>query len=167
MENQFQNITIVPLKNCQNDRQIVKDLIAMDTSNSCFSNKDMEGNIIPIEDMATIYLEYTKMYGVKMESLYIGLLALTNENEISIFLVPAFQNRGLGKKILLKFLKILHNEFYLEEFVSEITLDNNRCIKMMSSIGFDEVPNESRLVPINGKDTLVKKYKLNYKNLKY
>lgn len=67
---------------------------------------------------------------------------------------------------MLRFLKILHNEFYLEEFVSEITLDINRCIKMMSSIGFDEVPNESRLVPINGEDTLVKKYKLNYKNLK-
>ena len=74
MENQFQNITIVPLRNCQNDRQIVKDLIAMDTSNSCFSNKDMEGNIIPIEDMATIYLEYTKMYGVKMESLKMKLV---------------------------------------------------------------------------------------------
>lgn len=42
------------------------------TGNSCFLNKNMEKNIIPIEDMTTIYLEYTKMYGVKMESLYIG-----------------------------------------------------------------------------------------------
>lgn len=89
---------IVLFKNGQNDRQIVKDLITMDTSNSCFLNKDMEGNIIPIEDVATIYLEYTKMYGDKMENLYIGLLAFTNENEISIFLAPSFQNRGLGKK---------------------------------------------------------------------
>ena len=59
----------------------------------------MEENIIPIEDMATIYLEYTKIDGDKMENLYIGLLAFTNENEISIFLASTFQNRGLGKKI--------------------------------------------------------------------
>lgn len=72
---------------------------------------------------------------------------------------------GLGKKVLLKFLKIIHREFKLEEFVGEVTPDNIRCIKTLSNIGFSEVPNESRFVPINGNDTLVKKYKLNYRNV--
>ena len=115
--------------------------------------------------MANIYLEYTKMYGVRLDSIYIGLLSLTNENEVSIFIVPDFQNIGLGKKVLLKFLKIIHREFNLEEFVGEVTPDNIRCIKTLSNIGFSEVPNESRFVPINGNDTLVKKYKLNYRNV--
>lgn len=63
-----------------------------------FSNKDIEGNIIPIEDIANIYLEYTNMYEIKFDDTYIGLLSLTNENEISIFIVPKFQNMGLGKR---------------------------------------------------------------------
>lgn len=165
MINDFENIDIIALVNSEDDRQVVKDLILKDTSNSCFSNKDIEGNIIPIEDMANIYLEYTKMYGVRLDSIYIGLLSLTNENEVSIFIVPDFQNIGLGKKVLLKFLKIIHREFNLEEFVGEVTPDNIRCIKTLSNIGFSEVPNESRFVPINGNDTLVKKYKLNYRNV--
>lgn len=165
MINDFENIDIIALVNSEDDRQVVKDLILKDTSNSCFSNKDIEGNIIPIEDMANIYLEYTKMYGVRLDSIYIGLLSLTNENEVSIFIVPDFQNMGLGKKVLLKFLKIIHREFKLEEFVGEVTPDNIRCIKTLSNIGFSEVPNESRFVPINGNDTLVKKYKLNYRNV--
>ena len=165
MINDFENIDIIALVNSEDDRQVVKDLILKDTSNSCFSNKDIEGNIIPIEDMANIYLEYSKMYGVRLDSIYIGLLSLTNENEVSIFIVPDFQNMGLGKKVLLKFLKIIHREFKLEEFVGEVTPDNIRCIKTLSNIGFSEVPNESRFVPINGNDTLVKKYKLNYRNV--
>lgn len=165
MINDFENIDIIALVNSEDDRQVVKDLILKDTSNSCFSNKDIEENIIPIEDMANIYLEYTKMYGVRLDSIYIGLLSLTNENEVSIFIVPDFQNMGLGKKVLLKFLKIIHREFNLEEFVGEVTPDNIRCIKTLSNIGFSEVPNESRFVPINGNDTLVKKYKLNYRNV--
>ena len=58
---------------------------------SCFSNKDIEGNIIPIEDMANIYLEYTKMYGVRLDSIYIGLLSLTNENEVTYSLSLTFK----------------------------------------------------------------------------
>ena len=116
--------------------------------------------------MANIYLEYTKMYGIKFDDIYIGLLSLTNENEISIFIVPEFQNMGLGKKVLLKFLEIIHKEFSLEDFVAEVTKDNVRCIKMISNIGFSEVPNESRFVPINGNNTLVKKYKLDYSDIK-
>ena len=166
MINKLENIDIISLSNSKNNRQIVKNLILKDVSNSCFSNKDIEGNIIPIEDMASIYLEYTNMYGIKFNNIYIGLLSLTNENEISIFIVPEFQNMGLGKKVLLKFLEIVHKEFSLEYFVAEVTKDNIRCIKMISNIGFDEVPNESRVVPINGNDTLVKKYKLNYRDIK-
>lgn len=166
MKNEFENIEIVSLINSADNRQIVKDLILKDISNSCFSNKDIDGDIIPIENMANIYLEYTKMYGIRFADIYIGLLSLTNENEISIFIVPNFQNMGLGKKVLLKFLEIIHGEFNLEEFVGEVTLDNSKCIKTISDIGFSEVPNESRIVSINGNDTLVKKYKLNYKELK-
>lgn len=165
MINELENIDIISLSNSKNNRQIVKNLILKDVSNSCFSNKDIEGNIIPIEDMASIYLEYTNMYGIKFNNIYIGLLSLTNENEISIFIVPEFQNMGLGKKVLLKFLEIVHKKFSLEDFVAEVTKDNIRCIKMISNIGFDEVPNESRVVPINGNDTLVKKYKLNYRDI--
>lgn len=81
--------------------KMIEKLLKLDNNGSqfLFLNKNMEENIIPIEDMATIYLEYTKIDGDKMENLYIGLLAFTNENEISIFLASTFQNRGLGKKI--------------------------------------------------------------------
>lgn len=167
MKNEFENIDIISLVNSEKDRQIVKNLILKDISNSCFSNKDIEGNIIPVEDMTNIYLEYTKMYGVRLDDTYIGLLSLTNGNEISIFIVPNFQNMGLGKKVLLKFLEIIHREFSLEEFVGEVTPDNSRCIKTISDIGFSEVPKESRFVPINGNNALVKKYKLNYRDIKY
>lgn len=81
--------------------KMIEKLLKLDNNGRqfLFLNKNMEENIIPIEDMATIYLEYTKIDGDKMENLYIGLLAFTNENEISIFLASTFQNRGLGKKI--------------------------------------------------------------------
>lgn len=49
--------------------------------------------------MANIYLEYTKMYGVRFADTYIRLLSLTNENEISIFIVPNFQNMSCRVEI--------------------------------------------------------------------
>ena len=41
MINDFENIDIIALVNSEDDRQVVKDLILKDTSNSCFSNKDI------------------------------------------------------------------------------------------------------------------------------
>ena len=111
--NYMENLKINYLENNDENIKIVSNLIMKDISEKCFCNKDLEGNIISIEDMAIIYLEYTKMYGIKYLDVYIGLLSLTNENEISIFIEPDYQNRGIGQYSLILFEKMLKEQGFM------------------------------------------------------
>ena len=105
----MKDISIIYLENNKENIKIVSELILKDISQKCFANKDAEGNIIPIENMAGLYLEYTDMYGIKESDKFIGLLSLTNENEISIFVEPDYQGKGIGKWLLAQaFIKIIH-----------------------------------------------------------
>lgn len=144
-----------------NDKNIktVTSLILLDESGKCFSNKDIEGNIIPLDYLAKIYLEYTIMYGIKYENEFIGLLSLTNENEVSIFIAPKYQKLGIGTISLRKFLNIIIKQHEVKESViAEITEDNKECIGLFSKFDF-EMTNESREVPINGINRKVIKYR--------
>ena len=153
----MENLKINYLENNDENIKIVSNLILKDISEKCFCNKDLEGNIISIEDMAIIYLEYTKMYGIKYLDLYIGLLSLTNENEISIFIEPDYQNRGIGQYCLILFEKMLKEQYGLQSLIAETTLDNIECIKLLNKNGFEST-NETREVPINNVPTKVAKY---------
>ena len=105
--------------------------------------------------MASIYLQYTKMYGIKYLDTYIGLLSLTNE--ISIFIEPEYQNRGIGQYCLFLFEKMLKEQYELQSLVAETTFDNMECIKLLNKTGFEST-NEIREVPINNVTTKVVKY---------
>ena len=153
----MEDISIIYLENNKENKKIVSELILKDTSQKCFANKDIEGNIIPIEDMAGLYLEYTDMYGIKKLDKYIGLLSLTNENEISIFVEPDYQGQGIGKHSLLLFEKLLKEKYKLSTLVVEMTPDNTESIIMFKNNGYIET-NESREVPINNVYVKVTKY---------
>lgn len=145
---------------------LVSKLIKLDESESCFSNKDMEGNIIPLEDMANIYLTYTNCYSVSYQKEIIGLLSLTNENEISIFIVPSYQHQGFGKIVLKKFIEVIREEHQvLGEIVAEVVPTNISSVNLVERLGFESTE-EEREVPIGGKNTIVKKYVLP-KDIKY
>lgn len=138
--------------------KIVSSLILLDESGKCFSNKDTEGNVIPLEYMAEIYLEYTIMYGIKLENEFIGLLSLTNENEISIFIAPKHQHLGIGTESLRRFLDIVQEEHEVKNsIIAEITENNPECISLLSKFDFKKT-DESREVPINGEKMKVIKY---------
>lgn len=153
----MKNISIIYLENNKENVKIVSELILKDTSQKCFANKDIEGNIIPIENMADIYLEYTDMYGIKYLDKYIGLLSLTNENEISIFIEPNYQKRGIGKYSLLLFEKLLKEKYKLSTLVAETTTDNVECINLLDKNGYIKT-GESREVPIDSVYVKVMKY---------
>lgn len=153
----MKDISIIYLENNKENKKIVSELILKDISQKCFANKDAEGNIIPIENMAGLYLEYTDMYGIKESDKFIGLLSLTNENEISIFVEPDYQGKGIGKYSLLLFERLLKEKYKLNTLVAEMTSDNIESIKMFSNNGYVET-NESREVPINNVYVKVTKY---------
>ena len=153
----MQNLKINYLENNIKNIQIVSNLIQKDTSQKCFSNKDLDGNIIPIEEMASIYLQYTEMYGISYIDEYIGLLSLTNENEISIFIEPKYQNKGIGQYCLMTFEKTLKEQYGLQLLIAETTPDNIESIKLLNKNGFEKT-NETREVPINSVPTKVIKY---------
>lgn len=153
----MKNISIIYLENNKENVKIVSELILKDTSQKCFANKDIEGNIIPIENMADIYLEYTDMYGIKYLDKYIGLLSLTNENEISIFIEPDYQGKGIGKYSLLLFEKLLKEKYKLSTLVAETTTDNVECINLLDKNGYIKT-GESREVPIDSVYVKVMKY---------
>ncbi len=143
---------------------LVSQLIQLDKSESCFSNKDIEGNIIPLEDMANIYLTYTNCYSVSYQEKTIGLLSLTNENEISIFIVPEYQYQGFGKVTLRKFIDVIREEHQvLGEIVAEVVPTNTSSVSLIEHLGFESTE-EEREVPIGGKNTVVKKYVLPKRN---
>lgn len=150
-------IKIEYLDNNDENNRIVSELIAKDVSGKCFSNKDLEGNIIPVSEMAAIYLEYAKMFLIKYSNKNIGLLSLTNENEISIFIEPQFQNKGIGRYCLKLFEKMLKEQYNLETLIAEITRDNEESIKLFNNHGFLKT-NESREVIINNIPVEVVKY---------
>ena len=153
----MKNISIIYLENNKENVKIVSELILKDTSQKCFANKDIEGNIIPIENMADIYLEYTDMYGIKYLDKYIGLLSLTNENEISIFIEPDYQGKGIGKYSLLMFEKLIKEKYNLDSLIAETTQDNAQSIKLLANNGYKKT-DESREVPINSVYVKVIKY---------
>ncbi len=146
-------IKIEYLDNNSENNEIVSELIAKDVDGKCFSNKDTEGNIVPTTEMAAIYLEYAKMFVIKYSNTNIGLLSLTNDNEISIFIEPRFQKQGIGQYCLVLFEKMLKEQYGLETLVAEITQDNEESIKLFNRNGFLST-NECREVPIN--DVLLK-----------
>ena len=145
----MENISIRRLKNNSDNKKIVSSLILKDTSNKCFANKDPNDNIIPIEDMAEIYLKYTEMYGIKYSNDYIGLLSLTNMNEICIFIEPEYQGKGIGKYALKEFEKLVLKKYKYDELVAETTTDNEISINLLNSAGYIKT-DEERDVPING-----------------
>ena len=151
------NISIVYLENNENNIEVVSDLILKDTSQKCFSNKDIEGNIIPIEDLASLYLEYTDMYGIKFLDKFIGLLSLTNENEISIFVEPNYQNKGIGKYSLILFENLIKEKYEVNTLVAEVTCDNVESVRLLVNNGYIKT-DESREVPINSTYVKVIKY---------
>jgi len=151
------NIKIQYLENNSQSVKIVGDLILKDVSGKCFSNKDMDGNLVPIEELAGIYLQYTKMFAIEYLDKNIGLLSLTNENEISIFVEPAYQRRGIGQYCLKAFEILLKERYGLREFIAETTLDNEESIRLLHKSGFEST-NEIREVPINNQLVRVIQY---------
>lgn len=150
-------ISVERLVNNDTNNKIVTNLILKDISGKCFSNKDIDGNIIPINDMAKIYLEYTKMFGIKYDDKYIGLLSLTNENEVSIFIEPNYQRMGIGRQSQVIFEKILKEEFKLDSLVAEAAPDNVASLKLLDIMGYHKT-GDARSVPINDNNILVEKY---------
>ena len=150
-------ISVERLINNKENNKIVTDLILKDTSGKCFSNKDIEGNIIPVKDIANIYLEYTKMYGIKYDDRCVGLLSLTNDNEVSIFIEPDYQRMGIGRQSQVIFERILREEYKLDSLVAEATPDNTASLKLLNIMGYKKT-GESREVPINDNNVLVEKY---------
>lgn len=144
------SIQIHYLENNSQSVKIVGDLILKDVSEKCFSNKDMDGNLVPIEELAGIYLQYTKMFAIQYFNQSIGLLSLTNENEISIFVELAYQRRGIGQYCLKAFETLLKEQYGLQEFIAETTLDNEESIRLLHKSGFEST-DEIREVPINNK----------------
>ena len=150
-------ISVERLVNNDTNNEIVTNLILKDISGKCFSNKDIDGNIIPINDMAKIYLEYTKMFGIKYDDKYIGLLSLTNENEVSIFIEPNYQRMGIGRQSQVIFEKILKEEFKLDSLVAEAAPDNVASLKLLDIMGYHKT-GDARSVPINDNNIFVEKY---------
>jgi len=114
--------------------------------------------------MANIYLTYTNCYSVSYQEKTIGLLSLTNENEISIFIVPEYQYQGFGKVTLRKFIDVIREEHQvLGEIVAEVVPTNTSSVSLIEHLGFESTE-EEREVPIGGKNTVVKKYVLPKRN---
>lgn len=147
------NIEIEKLTNTVENSLLVSSLMEKDVSGKCFTNKDLEGNIVSYLDMAKIFLEYAELYLITADSLEIGLIMISNGNEIGIFVEPNFQKMGIATKAM----ELLKKKSNLKELVAEATLDNEPAIKTLQKNGFVET-DEKRTVTIDGKNVLVKKY---------
>lgn len=147
------NIEIKKLESTEENILLVASLMEKDTSGKCFTNKDFEGNIVSYIEMAKIFLNYAQMYRITAENVEIGLIMISNGNEIGVFIEPDFQNMGIATKAI----ELLKGKNNLKELVTEATLDNEQAIKSLQKNGFIET-GEKRTVTINGKRVLVKKY---------
>lgn len=147
------DIQIERLNNTKENITLVANLMKKDVSEKCFVNKDLEGNIVSYREMAKIFLKYAKLYAIVVDKNKIGLLIISNGNEIGMFIEPDFQ----GMEIATEVLGILKKELPYNEAVVEIATDNDPAIKSCLKNGFIET-DEKRTVTINSKSVLVKKY---------
>lgn len=148
-----EQIKIKELNNTEENALLVSSLMKKDVSGKCFSNNDLEGCGVSYLEIAKIYLKYAKMYAIAINDIEIGLVMISNDNEIGIFIEPNFQNNGIATVAL----QLLKEKINLKEVVAEVTLDNEQAIKILQKNGFVET-NEKRFVTIDGIDVLVKKY---------
>lgn len=156
------SISIKNLDCSKESIKIVSDLIEKDKSGKTFYNEDEHGNIIPTERLAKLYLEYSDMYVIQYIEQNIGLLAISNCNEISLFIDPNYQNKGLGEYCLRTFEQLLKKE--VNALVAETTIDNIEAIRLLEKAGFKKI-NESRQVSINNVYVKVAKYKKNIQQI--
>lgn len=147
------NIEIGKLEKTEENILLVSSLMEKDVSGKCFTNKDLDGNIVSYIEMAKIFLEYAELYVITADNVEIGLVMISNGNEIGIFIEPDFQNKGIATKAI----ELLKDKSSLKELVAEATLDNEQAIKSLQKNGFIET-GEKRTVTIDGKQVLVKKY---------
>lgn len=147
------NIEIKKLESTEENILLVASLMEKDTSGKCFTNKELEGNIVSYIEMAKIFLKYAELYAIITENVEIGLIMISNGNEIGVFIEPDFQNMGIATKAI----ELLKGKNNLKELVAEAALDNEQAIKSLQKNGFIET-GEKRTVTIDGKDVLVKKY---------
>jgi len=152
------SINIKKLNYSKESIKIVSNLISKDKSGKCFYNEDEYGNIIPSEKLASLYLGYSDMYVIEYFGINIGLLALSDYNEISIFIDPSYKQKGLGEYCLRKFEQKLKNQ--VNSLVAETAVDNIECIKLLEKTGFEKL-NGSRHLSINNVYVKVLKYKKN------
>lgn len=145
---------------CVEDIRVMADLMLKDTKGECFSNKDLEGNIIDLKDMAPIYIEYAKCFVINKDGEDIGLISLTNDNEISIFIEPNYQGMHIGTIVLQFFMKDILGKYKneLTSLIGEIVPTNEASVKLFTNLGFKET-DITREVPLNGINTLVKTYR--------
>lgn len=147
------NIELGKLEKTEENILLVSSLMEKDVSGKCFTNKDLDGNIVSYIEMAKIFLEYAELYVITADNVEIGLVMISNGNEIGIFIEPDFQNKGIATKAI----ELLKDKSNLKELVAEATLDNEQAIKSLQKNGFIET-GEKRTVTIDGKQVLVKKY---------
>lgn len=147
------NIELGKLEKTEVNILLVSSLMEKDVSGKCFTNKDLDGNIVSYIEMAKIFLEYAELYVITADNVEIGLVMISNGNEIGIFIEPDFQNKGIATKAI----ELLKDKSNLKELVAEATLDNEQAIKSLQKNGFIET-GEKRTVTIDGKQVLVKKY---------
>lgn len=147
------DIEIEKLKYSEKNTLLVSSLMEKDVSGKCFTNKDLEGNVVSYLEMAKIFLKYAQLYAITVDYVEIGLVMISNGNEIGIFIEPDFQNKGIATKAI----ELLKNKNNLKELVAEATLDNEQANKSLQKNGFVET-GEKRTVTIDGKRVLVKKY---------
>lgn len=147
------DIEIEKLKYSEKNTLLVSSLMEKDVSGKCFTNKDLEGNVVSYLEMAKIFFKYAELYAFTVDYVEIGLVMISNGNEIGIFIEPDFQNKGIATKAI----ELLKRKSNLKELVAEAAFDNEQAIKSLQKNGFIET-GEKRTVTIDGKRVLVKKY---------
>lgn len=147
------DVQLKKLENTKENVDLVSTLMAKDVSGKCFTNRDLDGNIVSYSEIAEVFLEYAELYVITAFEMEIGLFMISNGNEIGIFVEPDFQKNGIASKIL----QLVKEKLMLKEAIAEISTDNEVAIKFFQKNGFIET-GEKRTVTIDGKDVLVKKY---------
>jgi len=150
--------SLVPLEDNSDNRKIVTNYIIKDTERKCFGITDYdepEKDNTP-EEMAELFFGGIDIYGIKYNFKYIGLLCI-HDGIVGIFIDPEYQKRGLGKKALIIFEKIVKDNYKYTELMAEIVSDNEPSIHLFSNLGYQYI--EQYDSTMNGNKVTFLKYK--------
>ena len=144
-------ISITKLRNCNDSKTLIESCLGGDYSML------YNGMVLSTEEIASTILNNNTVFIIEYADNSVGLLTLSSEYEIRLFINPEYQHIGIGTNALKLVEYLLMDDENCNRIEAYVTEDNRICIQMLNHEGYN-LSGEEKEVNTNNKRLVLNKY---------